>query len=227
MVRRIMPTTRITRFGFVNCYLVPEDDGLTLIDTTLKGNGKNILAAAERLRAPIVRIALTHAHGDHIGSLDALAAALPGVEVLISQRDERLLRKDMSLDPGEPQRKPRGSLPGAKTRPTRTLTAGEMVGSLEVVAAPGHTPGHVAYLDRRDGTLFCGDAYTTLGGVATTDKVRLPFPLASMATWDPATELESARALSALAPKRLAPGHGKIVDAPVSAMEAAIAKASK
>jgi glyoxylase-like metal-dependent hydrolase (beta-lactamase superfamily II) len=102
-----------------------------------------------------------------------------------------------------------------------------MVGSLEVVAAPGHTPGHVAYLDRRDGTLFCGDAYTTLGGVATTDKVRLPFPLASMATWDPATELESARALSALAPKRLAPGHGKIVDAPVSAMEAAIAKASK
>jgi glyoxylase-like metal-dependent hydrolase (beta-lactamase superfamily II) len=220
-------TTRISRFGFVNAYLVREDDGLTLVDTMLPRSAKAILRAADELGAPIVRIALTHAHGDHIGSLDALAAALPGVEVLISQRDERLLRKDMSLDPGEPQRKPRGSLPGAKTRPTRTLTAGEMVGSLEVVAAPGHTPGHVAYLDRRDGTLFCGDAYTTLGGVATTDKVRLPFPLASMATWDSATELESARALSALAPKRLAPGHGKIVDAPVSAMEAAIAKASK
>jgi glyoxylase-like metal-dependent hydrolase (beta-lactamase superfamily II) len=220
-------TTRISRFGFVNAYLVREDDGLTLVDTMLPRSAKAILRAADELGAPIVRIALTHAHGDHIGSLDALAAALPGVEVLISQRDERLLRKDMSLDPGEPQRKPRGSLPGAKTRPTRTLTAGEMVGSLEVVAAPGHTPGHVAYLDRRDGTLFSGDAYTTLGGVATTDKVRLPFPLASMATWDPATELESARALSALAPKRLAPGHGKIVDAPVSAMEAAIAKASK
>jgi glyoxylase-like metal-dependent hydrolase (beta-lactamase superfamily II) len=220
-------TTRISRFGFVNAYLVREDDGLTLVDTMLPRSAKAILRAADELGAPIVRIALTHAHGDHIGSLDALAAALPGVEVLISQRDERLLRKDMSLDPGEPQRKPRGSLPGAKTRPTRTLTAGEMVGSLEVVAAPGHTPGHVAYLDRRDGTLFSGDAYTTLGGVATTDKVRLPFPLASMATWDAATELESARALSALAPKRLAPGHGKIVDAPVSAMEAAIAKASK
>ena len=220
-------TTRISRFGFVNAYLVREDDGLTLVDTMLPRSAKAILRAAGELGAPIVRIALTHAHGDHIGSLDALAAALPGVEVVISERDERLLRKDFSLDPGEPQRKPRGSLPGAKTRPTRTLTAGETVGSLEVVAAPGHTPGHVAYLDRRDGTLFCGDAYTTLGGVATTDKVRLPFPLASMATWDPATELESARALSALAPNRLAPGHGKIVDAPVGAMEAAIAKASK
>jgi glyoxylase-like metal-dependent hydrolase (beta-lactamase superfamily II) len=220
-------TTRISRFGFVNAYLVREDDGLTLVDALLPRSAKVILRAADELGAPIVRIALTHAHGDHIGSLDALAAALPGVEVLISERDERLLRKDTSLDPGEPQRKPRGSLPGAETRPTRTLTAGEMVGSLEVVAAPGHTPGHVAYLDRRDGTLFCGDAFTTLGGVATTDKVRPPFPLASMATWDPATELESARALSALQPNRLAPGHGKIVDTPVSAMEAAIAKASR
>lgn len=218
--------TRISRYGFVNAYLVREDDGLTLVDTLLPRSAKTILRAADELGAPIVRIALTHAHGDHIGSLDALAAALPGVEVLISARDARLLRKDMSLDPGEPQRKLRGSYPGAETRPTRTFAPGEMVGSLEVVAAPGHTPGHVAFLDRRDGTLLCGDAYTTLGGVATSDKMRLPFPLASMATWDPATELESARALRALDPAALAPGHGRVVEAPAAAMDAALAKAS-
>jgi glyoxylase-like metal-dependent hydrolase (beta-lactamase superfamily II) len=218
--------TRLSRFGFVNAYLVTEDDGLTLVDTMLPRSAKAILRAADELGAPIVRIALTHAHGDHIGSLDELAAALPGVEVLITARDARLLHKDRSLDPGEPQAKLRGSLPGAKTRPTRTLAAGDMVGSLEVVAAPGHTPGHVAFLDRRDATLLCGDTFTTLGGVATTDKMRLPFPLASMATWDPATELESARALRALQPARLAPGHGKVVDAPLAAMDAAIAKAS-
>src|SRR6478736_5948095 len=201
--------TRISRFGFVNAYLVSEDDGLTLVDTLLPRSAKVALSAAEELGAPIVRIALTHAHGDHIGSLDALAAALPGVEVLISGRDARLMRKDMSLDPGEPQRKLRGSYPGAKTEPTRTLAAGDMVGSLEVVAAPGHTPGHVAFFDRRDGTLFCGDAYTTIGGVATTAKPSLPFPRASMSTWHRPTELESARALRALQPARLAPGHGK------------------
>jgi glyoxylase-like metal-dependent hydrolase (beta-lactamase superfamily II) len=39
---------------------------------------------------PIRRIVLTHAHFDHVGSLDALARALPGVEVLISARDVRL-----------------------------------------------------------------------------------------------------------------------------------------
>jgi glyoxylase-like metal-dependent hydrolase (beta-lactamase superfamily II) len=223
-----MPTnvTRISRFGFVNAYLVAEDDGLTLVDTLVPRSAKAVLRAAQGLGAPIVRIALTHAHGDHIGSLDELAAALPGVEVLISARDARLMRKDMSLDPGEPQRKLRGSYPGAKTRPTRTFAPGDTVGSLQVVAAPGHTPGHVAFFDRRDGTLLCGDAFTTMGGVATTDKIRLPFPLASMATWDPATELASARALRALDPAALAPGHGKIVDAPAAAMDAALAKAS-
>ena len=218
--------TRISRFGFVNAYLVVEDDGLTVVDTMLPRSAKAILRAAEQLGAPIVRIALTHAHGDHIGSLDELAAALPGVEVLISTRDARLLDKDRSLDPGEPQSKLRGGYPGAKTRPTRTLAAGDMVGSLEVVAAPGHTPGHVAFLDRRDGTLLCGDAYTTLGGVATTNKVRLPFPLASMATWDGPTELESARALRALKPAALAPGHGRVVESPLGAMDAALAKGS-
>jgi glyoxylase-like metal-dependent hydrolase (beta-lactamase superfamily II) len=223
-----MPTnvTRISRFGFVNAYLVSEDDGLTLVDTLVPRSAKALLRAAQGLGAPIVRIALTHAHGDHIGSLDDLAAALPDVEVLISARDARLMRKDMSLDPGEPQRKLRGSYPGARTRPTRTLAPGDTVGSLEVVAAPGHTPGHVAFFDRRDGTLLCGDTYTTVGGVATTDKVRLPFPLASMATWDPEIELASARALRALDPAALAPGHGKIVDAPAGAMDAALAKAS-
>jgi len=70
-----------------------------------------------------------------------------------------------------------------------------MVGSLEVFRRAGaHARPHRLF-DRRDATLLCGDAYTTLGGVATTDKVRLPFPFwPAMATWDPATELESARA---------------------------------
>ena len=67
--------TRITRFGFVNAYLVREDDGLTVVDTMLWAGAKPILAAADQLGAPIVRIALTHAHGDHIGSLDDLARA--------------------------------------------------------------------------------------------------------------------------------------------------------
>ena len=223
-----MSLTRVSRFGFVNAYLVEEEDGLTLVDTAIHGSAKAILAAAETLGRPIVRIALTHAHGDRIGSLDALAKTLPGVEVLISERDARLLTKNTTTDPGEPpEAKMRGSYPGAKTPPTRTLTAGDRVGSLEVVAAPGHTPGHVAFLDTRDRTLIAGDAYSTIGGVATSAKVNPLFPLPVMATWHKPTALESARALRALDPSRLAVGHGPIVDAPGAAMDKAIARAAR
>jgi glyoxylase-like metal-dependent hydrolase (beta-lactamase superfamily II) len=219
-----MPTHRITRLAMVNAYLVTEDDGLTLIDTTIKGGEKAILPAAERLRAPIVRIALTHGHGDHVGALDALAHALPRAEVSISARDARILAGDRSTDPDEPSSKLRGGWPKIATKPNRLLVPGDRVGSLEVVAAPGHTPGQVAFLDPRDGTLYCGDAFSTLGGMATTAKINPRFPLPTFATWDRPTALRTAKALRELDPRALAPGHGRVVDAPGPAMDAAIAK---
>jgi glyoxylase-like metal-dependent hydrolase (beta-lactamase superfamily II) len=217
---------RLTRLGAVNAYLVVEDDGLTLVDTMLPRSQSDILDAARELGQPIVRIALTHAHGDHVGSLDALAEALPAADVSISARDARFLGGDRTLDPGEPQSKLSGSYPTTRTRPGRELRPGDRVGSLEVVAAPGHTPGQVAFLDTRDRTLIAGDAYSTLGGVATTAKVNPRFPLPALATWDRPTALRTARELRALDPARLAVGHGGVVERPAAAMDAAIARAA-
>jgi glyoxylase-like metal-dependent hydrolase (beta-lactamase superfamily II) len=216
---------RLTRLGFVNAFLVEEDDGLTLVDTTVPRSAGAILQAARNLGAPIVRIALTHAHGDHVGSLDALVAELPAAEVAMSGRDARLLRGERTLDPGEPQTKLRGSYPKVEARVDRRLEAGDRVGSLEVVAAPGHTPGQIAFLDTRDRTLIAADAYSTLGGVATSARANPRFPLPALATWDRPTALRTAKALRALDPARLAVGHGDVVERPGAAMDAAIARA--
>ncbi|HEX2265155.1 MAG TPA: MBL fold metallo-hydrolase, partial [Solirubrobacterales bacterium] len=144
------PVDRIVQLGFVNSYLVAEEDGLTVIDTMLPGGAAKIVRRAEQRGLPIVRILLTHAHADHVGSLDALAKRVPDAEVIISTRDARLLAKDKTLDPAEPEDKLRGSYPGAKTKPDTLINPGDRVGSLEAVAAPGHTPGQLAFVDQRD-----------------------------------------------------------------------------
>ena len=214
---------RVTRLGLVNAYLVEEDDGLTLVDAVIKGSEDKLLAAAAATGRSIVRIVLTHAHGDHVGSVDALTQRLPDAELIVSARDARLLKKDMTLDPDEPKDKLRGGYPGVEATPDRTVRHGDRVGSLEVVATPGHTPGHVALLDVRDRTLYCGDAYSTVAGVATSAKLHPPFPLA-LFTWHRPTGLSSARALRRLEPARLAPGHGKVVESPLAAMDRALAR---
>lgn len=216
---------RVQLWGFVNAFLVREEDGFTLVDTTMARGAGKILRSARDGGLPIARIALTHGHGDHLGGLDALVRELPDAEVIVSARDARLMEKDLSLDPGEPQTPIRGDLRGCATRPTRTVVEGDRIGSLEVVASPGHTPGHVAFLDSRDRSLIAGDVFTAYGRVAVSNHFYLRFPLAAMATFDKSQDAESARALRALDPKLLAVGHGPATPNPAAAMDRAIREA--
>jgi len=225
--RYLVQLTRFPRMFPMNCYLVREDDGLTLIDTTIASSAPAIVDAARGLGMPIRRIVLTHAHGDHIGAVDALHKLLPEAEVLISARDARFLAGDMSLDPGEPQDKLRGAYQTISTRPSRLLADGDRVGSLQVVSSPGHTPGHIALFDTRDGTLIAGDAFQTRAGIAVSGTVRLLFPFPALATWHRSTALASARRLRALEPARLAVGHGELLEQPLTAIDGAIAVAAK
>lgn len=218
--------TQLTRLGAVNAYLVRENDGFTLIDTMFSGSAKAMVAAATELGTPIRRIALTHPHSDHAGSVDGLREIL-GAEVpfAVPARDARIMAGDKTLDPGEGDLKLRGGWPKVKTEPDLLLAPGERVGSLEAVAAPGHTPGHLAFLDTRDRALICGDAFQTLGGTTVAGQMNWRFPLVKFATWDPARSLASARELRALEPTLLAPGHGRGLKSPLDAIDRAIAGA--
>lgn len=219
---------QLTRSRFSNAYLVREADGLTVIDTSLPGSGEPIRWAADALGQPIRRIVLTHAHVDHYGSLDALHAAVPDAEVMVSARDAKLLRGDLTREPDEPEGRlfPGFFKPGAQTLPTRTVAEGDRIGSLEVVAAPGHTPGQIALLDHRDRSLISGDAYLALGGlfVTTQPVLRFPFP-ALLGTWHKPTAHATAVKLRELDPSRLATGHGPVLSDPGPEMDRAIREA--
>lgn len=211
----------------VNVYLVREDDGFTLIDTGVWGGASTILKIAREHGGEIVRIALTHADSDHVLGLDALRKELPDVEILMTARSARRLTGDRSVDPDE-MHGGKTKLGGGnvqKTQPTQLLSDGDRVGSLQVVASPGHAPDHIAFYDDRDGTLIAGDAFQTRGGMAVSGVVRPTFPFPAWSTWDTALALDSARRLRALNPTRLAVGHGNVMELPLAAMDAAIEEA--
>ena len=171
---------QLTRLRSVNAYLVREDDGFTLVDTTVGGAAEQLIAAARAAGGEIRRIALTHGHGDHVGSLDALKARLgDAVEVLMPELDARIHAGETVVEGKVP-----GSWPKLATVPDARLRPGDRVGSLEVVGSPGHTPGHVSFLDMRDRALVAGDAFTSIGRVAVPSHFYWRFPLATAATWN-------------------------------------------
>ena len=218
---------RLTRMRLSNCFLVEEDDGLTLVDTSLRRSGAAIVAAARGLGAPIVRIVLTHAHHDHAGSLEELRALAPEAEIAVGRREAALLAGDTSSPPGEPAGRLRGSLyEHVDLEPDRLLDDGDRVGSLEVVATPGHTPGHLAFLDTRDRALIAGDAFLSIGGLFVTTELKLRFPFPALAgTWHAESAIASADRLCDLRPSLLTTGHGPVLEDPHAEMLRATARA--
>ena len=219
--------TRYAALFPMNCYLVLEDDGATLVDSTTASPAAEIAALGAERGVSLRRVALTHAHADHVGGVAGVLAAFEGLETAIGARDAKLLAGDKSPEPGEPQRAAGGYFVRVDWTPDRLLQPGDRVGSLEVVPAPGHTPGQVAFLDVRDRSLFAGDAYQTRGGIAVSGVLRPLFPFPALATWDKPAALATGRRLWELAPSRLATGHGDVLEAPGAAMQTAIAAAER
>ena len=218
---------QVTRLKLMNCYLIRESDGYTLIDTTIKGAAEDILKAAGEV--PIKRILLTHAHVDHIGAVDELAARLGAVDVAISERSLPLIQQppDKSLRPGEPAGEIKGGLPGMATRPTHMIADGELYGSLRAIATPGHIPGHFAFLDERDGTLYAGDALIGVGKLAVSGFAPWYFPFPNMATWNKPTAAASARRLLEFPIERFACGHGAVREGGVVLLKKVVEAASR
>lgn len=165
-------------FDLVNSFLLAGDDGtLTLVDAGLKGAQRRLLAALAGLgRAPgdITHLLFTHAHGDHAGGAAAVVDAT-GATVWAHDRDAVYLREGRppALDRSTLGGRLMSRLPGSATRfakvPVDQLFADAAVlplaGGIQVVHAPGHTPGHCAFLHPASGVLVTGDALFNVRGL--------------------------------------------------------------
>lgn len=152
---------------------------VVLIDAGYAGAAAQIDAYLRRLGRTLADVnacVITHAHADHYGAASEVRAAAPGATFSLHPLDRVWVE-----DPAEHIRanylwpasfglplapevlsRVRGML-GAGVRVQTLLNDGDIVNvgdgwRLDVIHAPGHTPGHLALLDPRSNSLLAGDA---------------------------------------------------------------------
>ncbi|UOQ87453.1 MBL fold metallo-hydrolase [Gracilibacillus salinarum] len=199
------------RFFPVNCYIVEEEQSLTLVDAGLPFFKNAIVKAAAEIGKPIEKIVLTHIHSDHIGALAGLKADLPEVDIFVPAEDLKMLK---------------GGLKKQINRvPFQQIEDGTQIGSLKAILSPGHSPGSMSFLNVNDHSLIAGDAFQTFGGLAVSGDVRWQFPFPAWATWDKKKAVETAERLANLHPSVLAVGHGDLLFHPDKQMKAVVERA--
>jgi glyoxylase-like metal-dependent hydrolase (beta-lactamase superfamily II) len=145
----------------VNVYLLEHEDTVTLIDTgTPFDTGRIRIAIEEAGYSPaeLDRILITHYDIDHVGSAGKLLTDTP---VYVGRDDVGYLTGDerppwRSIK-GLTQRLAAPFIPNIETDQIIAVEDGDTIGGFKAFHAPGHTPGHTAYLHEELEVAFLGD----------------------------------------------------------------------
>lgn len=210
-------TWQIAVVPYVNVFAIRDDDGVTLIDTALKGRADAMIDKLGGLGirpSHVTRILLTHCHPDHAG----------GAARLIERgaaRDVRVGPADLDTVRGEAPQPPRdasilggrlferifggdvGIPPVASASPIEDGQELPIGGGCVAVATPGHTPGHTAFHLTSRGLLIGGDV------VFNVFRLR---PSPGFLCSDTAVNRDSVLRLAECEPSTLALAHGDPVD---------------
>ena len=202
--------TFLPRLFPINAYVYETADALIVLDMGTRNFVKGVKALEAKTAKPVTHLLITHGHSDHVSGISVFAKAYPDAEIVVSAREARILRGDLTLDDTEDQSPISGGWPELDFDIHREVIPGDQVAGFQVVGVPGHTPGSVAYL-APDGTMIAGDAFQTRGGLAVAGDLRIAFPFPAWATWSRKEALASAEVVLKLNPSCLALGHGPLV----------------
>ncbi len=137
-----------------NCALIWDSETKTAAVIDPGGDVPKLLAAITEHGVVVNAIYLTHGHLDHAGGATALAKALA---VPITGPDHR----DKFLLDTLPEAGRNFGIPMDAVTPDRWLAEGETVeiggAAFEVLHCPGHTPGHVVFINREKKFGIFGD----------------------------------------------------------------------
>ena len=213
---------------FVNVYMIHNavDNNWVLIDAGLKTSAPKIRRMAEELFWPDTRpsaIVLTHAHFDHVGSLNTLAEEWE-VSVYAHTMEKPYLTGLSSYPPADPSvggglisalawLYPKGPI-DIERRFQVLPQDGSIPGLPEwrYFHTPGHAPGHISLFRQRDGVLIAGDAFVTTKQESSISVILQSRHLSGPPkyfTYNWETAGRSVQMLADLHPEIVATGHGK------------------
>lgn len=151
---------------------------------------------------------LSHVHPPVQGASRAVAETF-AVDVYCGAKDLRALTTSdfrYTLPPRWLNRVLTPILKGPTVSDAIPLKEGDEIGGFQVIDAPGHSPGHLAFWRERDRILIVGDVVTNRGLWDLRPGLKEPPPVLTL---DPHQNRESARKLAALGPRTICFAHGK------------------
>lgn len=134
------------QLGSVSAYVLARNGEAVVIDTGTGGSTPDIEAGLMEIGvgwSAVGQVIVTHQHGDHQGSLGAVLEAAGSPPWYAGAGDIGAIRAPYE-----------GTAVGD----------GDSVFDTEIIETPGHTPGHIAVLDRGLEILFAGDALNGANG---------------------------------------------------------------
>lgn len=202
----------------------PGRQGWVLVDAGMPGYSETIITFAERRfgQNPPAAIILTHAHFDHVGSLEALLAEW-NVPVYVHRAELPFVTGQTAYPPPDPTagggamawmsfvypKEPLDLRGRAEALPDDGSVPG--LPDWRFIETPGHTPGQISLFRDEDRVLIAGDAFVTvkaeslLANLTLTPRVHRP-PAYFTPDW-PAARLSIVK-LGELLPNVVATGHG-------------------
>lgn len=146
----IIPVTAFQQ----NCSLIWDDEkNAAIIDPG--GEAEKLIQRIEELGLNLKVILLTHAHLDHVGAAEALKQHF-NVEIWGPQEEDQFLFESL------PEQAQRFGLPHINAfLPDRWLHEGEVINigdfQFDILHLPGHTPGHIGFIEQAKKAAFTGD----------------------------------------------------------------------